>query len=176
MVRTANKTVRFGSSPQYASLERNSLTRQKQLRSHIGIPVDPVEKFKVYVELRRRYREEFNAVLYQQLMREFTSVHRFFLECLHDFFNGHYAKLQQAEAKRYRYPDVEYFDHLKMLDLGCGPTAYASLSGSQFIRNIVMADFTHANLIELNKWKNDMADAFDISFLAKVVAALENKG
>ncbi|OQR68274.1 N-methyltransferase-like [Tropilaelaps mercedesae] len=174
MVRSSGgKMVRFGES---SSLERtNSLKRQKQLKSHLAIPVEPVENFKVYVELRRRYREEFNAVLYQQLMREFGSVHRFFLECLHDFFSGHYASILKEEARMYRYPDVEYFDHLKMLDLGCGPSAYASLSGSAFIRNIVMADFTHANLIEINKWRNDMADAFDINFLAQVVAALENK-
>ena len=62
-----------------------------------------------------------------------------------------------------------------VLNFGAGPTIHAVISASAKFKNIVFAEYTEANRVELNKWITNSREKFDWSRYFKYVAVLEGK-
>ncbi|KAM7298931.1 nicotinamide N-methyltransferase [Ixodes scapularis] len=105
--------------------------------------------------VREAYLTKFEPRSYAEITKEYR-LYPFHQEELHRIF---FSDLVEGRTT--------------LLEVGCGPTAAFVLTAAARFQGIVLSDLVDSNRLEVDKWLRNSADAIDLSFWAKSIAALE---
>ncbi|XP_029823224.2 nicotinamide N-methyltransferase [Ixodes scapularis] len=106
-------------------------------------------------ELRNKYRREFVAVDYPDLVTAHSFLRHFHQRELHSIFES------LPDRKR------------SLLDVGCGPTTYNVFPATKRAQDVVLSDYVLGNRVEVEKWWKNAPDALDWSCYSESLARLE---
>lgn len=81
------------------------------------------------------------------------------------------------ENLRFIVHELERFKvkNVPILDFGSGPTLITALAAEPYASELHLADYLHANLEEILKWKQSKADIFSWQKIVQEILKLENK-